>query len=77
MKLQIISPERILFEGEVQNVSLPGASGLFDVLPHHAPLISLLQEGTIQYETEGKKLEQKVKSGFVEINNDRLIVCIE
>lgn len=77
MKLQIISPEKILFEGEVQCVSFPGTSGLFDVLPHHAPLIALLQKGTIRYDAEGKKLEQKIQSGFVEVNNDRLTVCIE
>ena len=55
MRLEIVSPDGILFEGEAERVSFPGAAGSFDILPHHAPLIAALRQGTIQYEHDGKK----------------------
>ena len=67
MKLEIVSPDGILFEGEAERVSFPGTAGSFDILPHHAPLIAALRQGTIQYEHDGKKGEQAIKSGFVEV----------
>ena len=39
MRLEIVSPDGILFEGETESVSFPGVAGSFDILPHHAPLI--------------------------------------
>ena len=45
MRLEIISPDGILYEGETQQVSFPGAAGSFDILPHHAPMIAALGEG--------------------------------
>ena len=41
MKLEIVSPDGILFEGETESVSFPGVAGSFDILPHHAPLIAV------------------------------------
>ena len=70
MKLEIVSPDGILFEGEAERVS-------FHILPHHAPLIAALRQGTIQYEHDGKKGEQAIKSGFVEVKDDYISVCIE
>ena len=49
MKLEIVSPDGILFEGEAERVSFPGMVGSFDILPHHAPLIAALRQGAIQY----------------------------
>lgn len=77
MRLEIVSPDGILFEGEAERVSFPGAAGSFDILPHHAPLIAALRQGTIQYEHDGKKGEQAIKSGFVEVKDDYISVCIE
>ena len=48
MKLEIVSPDGILFEGETESVSFPGVAGSFDILPHHAPLIAALKAGTIR-----------------------------
>ena len=77
MELKIITPEGVLFEGESEAATFPGLAGSFDVLPHHAPLIAALQKGVIQFEKEGKTTEQPVESGFVEVKNDTLSVCIE
>lgn len=77
MKLKIVSPEGIQFEGEVGSVSFPGMGGSFDVLPNHAPLIAALQEGTVRYEVSGKHRKLPIQSGFVEVKDNVLTVCIE
>lgn len=79
MKLQIISPEGIRFEGEVDSITFPGVCGSFDVWPHHAPFITALTEGSIRYKRTGEKKEeeQQIQNGFVEINNDTVSVCVE
>lgn len=75
MKVRIITPEKVLFEGESESVTFPGINGSFDVLPHHAPLITALQKGIIRYLVNGKEYEQPIDSGFVKIENDRVTVC--
>lgn len=77
MKLEIISPDKLVFSGEVESVSLPGAAGRFTVLPHHAALISSLKSGDIRYMSEGNETTLKVDGGFAEVKNDEISVCIE
>ncbi len=77
MKVRIIAPEKVLFEGESESVTFPGINGSFDVLPHHAPLITALQKGIIRYLVNGKEYEQPIDSGFVKIENDIVTVCAE
>ena len=78
MELEIISPGGVLFKGETDYVSFPGTAGSFDVLPHHAPMIAALEEVVIRYQTDEKKEQEiKIQSGFVEIKDDILSVCIE
>ena len=77
MKLEIISPEKRLFTGEVDSVNLPGSAGGFTVLPHHAALISSLKSGDITYTVNGEETKYTVDSGFVEVNNNVVSVCIE
>ena len=54
MKLTIISPEKIIFEGETAYVTVPGGKGPFEILRGHAPIISNLQKGVIYYDNKGK-----------------------
>ena len=77
MKIRIITPENILYDGDADSVSLPGIIGSFDVLPHHAPLITALQKGSIQYTVTGKRNELNIDSGFVKIENDKITICVE
>lgn len=78
MLLKIISPTGSLFEGEVQRVRLPGTKAPFVVLRHHAPLISSLAEGEIAYTTaSGEEGALTIGGGFVEVKNDRIVVCTE
>lgn len=77
MEIRIITPEKVLFEGESESVTFPGINGSFDVLPHHAPLITALQKGIIRYLANGTEYKQPISSGFVKIENDILTVCVE
>lgn len=77
MDMTIATPEGIVFEGKVESAKFPGASGAFTVLPRHAALISALTTGKITYTQEGKTTEVVIRGGFVEINKDRLSVCVE
>lgn len=77
MKLKIITPTAVLYEGEVEMVTFPGIGGSFDVLPSHAPLISALGKGVIWYRVNQKENELTIDGGFVKVENDKIIVCIE
>ncbi|MBO5720111.1 MAG: ATP synthase F1 subunit epsilon [Bacteroidales bacterium] len=76
MKLQIISTDGIIFDGEATKVTLPGALGLFTILENHASLLSTLEKGEMEYESEGKLSTIKISGGFVDVNNNTVSVCI-
>ena len=75
--LTVLTPEKTLLEVNVSKVELPGAKGRFMVLRNHIPLISSLVEGTVAYMSEGKESSIEVRSGFVEINDNKVVVCAE
>lgn len=78
MQLRIISPTKNIFEGEVQRVLLPGAKAPFVVLRGHAPLISSLEAGRIDYTLpSGEQESIEVSGGFVEVKDDTIVVCTE
>jgi len=77
MKLEIITPEQIFFSGNVTSVTLPGASGLFTIWDHHAPLISSLGNGKISYLVNEKEQEIEIEGGFAEVNKNTVTVCLE
>jgi len=76
MTLRIISPTDIVFDGEVANVTLPGAMGAFEVLPRHAALISTLVKGDIIYTAAGEKHSVATDGGLVDVANDVVSVCL-
>jgi len=77
MYLEIITPDRKVFEGEVDVATFPGSDGSFQVLNNHAPIISSLAKGELIYKTkEGAKI-LLVDGGVVEVKNNRAIVLAE
>ena len=79
MKVDIITPDTILFTGENINlVQLPGIDGSFEIMNNHAPLISVLKNGKIKVVTKGS-LPQffEVKGGVVEAQNNKLLILAE
>jgi F-type H+-transporting ATPase subunit epsilon len=79
MKLQIVSPERQVFSGEVDSITLPGTAGEMGILPGHAPIVSSLSAGTVAYRPAGSNEEQTfdIAGGFVEQSNNVATVCVE
>ncbi|MDY3790539.1 F0F1 ATP synthase subunit epsilon [Bacteroides fluxus] len=77
LHLTIVSPEKELFNGEVESVTLPGTMGSFSILPQHAPIVSSLGAGTLVYVTGGEEHALDIQSGFVEMSNGKVAVCIE
>ena len=77
LKLRIVSPEKIVFVGDVESVIVPGMMGEFQVLPNHAPLISSLEPGRVVYDcAEGRK-ELTIAGGFAEVQNNNVSLCVE
>ncbi|MDL2290108.1 ATP synthase F1 subunit epsilon [Paludibacteraceae bacterium OttesenSCG-928-F17] len=78
MTLEIISPEKILYSGEVEAVMLPGINGLFTILNNHAPIISALTAGKLRYRTIDQEVVYlEIKGGFVEMDNNHITVAVE
>lgn len=77
MILDVISPERTLVHAAVEAVELPGTKGRFEVLKDHAPLISSLEKGVIAYRNGESADKVAISSGFVEINDNHVVACVE
>ena len=77
LKLRIIAPVRQVFEGDVESVTLPGTKGSFTVLDRHAPIISSLEKGKIVYKDANGQGEVVVMSGFAEVKDNVLSICVE
>ena len=78
MLLEIITPDRRIYSGEVKLVQLPGTVGSFEILKNHAPIISTLDKGKIKVEEEnGQVLYFEVDGGIVENKDNKIIVLVE
>jgi len=77
MYLDIITPEKKIYSGEVTSVSVPGMSGRFQMLKDHAPIISTLMSGKVKVkDSEGEK-EFDVKGGVVENLKNKIVILAE
>lgn len=78
LHLNVISPDKEIFNGEVDSVTLPGTIGSFTILPQHAPIVSSLIAGKLAYTTtDGEEHVQDIKGGFIEMNSNKISVCID
>ncbi len=92
MKVDIVTPDGVLFSGEVEAVAVPGVNGDFMILNHHAPIISILQKGNIRLIGENITIEDEladkftlkkeeiilpIQSGTVEAKNNKVIILAE
>lgn len=78
MKLDITTPDKQLFSGEVSLVQLPGLDGLFEVLENHAPLVAALKKGQIKVVSNGDNTEHfDINGGTVEVLNNNILVLAE
>ncbi len=77
LHLKIISPERVEFDGEVESVALPGTMGRFEILTSHAPIISSLEEGKVEYSPADGKKSMQIRAGFVSVKDNEVSLCVE
>lgn len=78
MILEILTPEKKLYSGEVYGVQLPGTSGLFEVLDKHAPMVSALGKGNMKILVDKKETTSySIQSGFVEVLHNKATVLVE
>ena len=77
MNLEILTPDKKVFEGEVDSVSLPGTMGSVEVLNHHAPLISTLEDGKLTVRAGKNEDVFLITGGVVEVLNNTVMVLAE
>ncbi len=91
MFLEIVTPEAVLFSGEVESVAVPGINGEFQMLDSHAPIVSLLQEGSIKikgslqlnedvadkFSKDGDDTVLAINSGTIELNENKIIILAD
>lgn len=76
-RFDLVSPERMIYSGEVEQVDVPGAEGDFGVLAHHAPFIALLKPGILTVFGGGETKRIVVVGGFAEVNDQGLTVLAD
>ena len=77
LQLRIVSPEQVEFDGALESVLVPGTMGQFEILNDHAPIISTLQKGTVEYVTGNGKSSIDILGGFVEVQKNVVSLCVE
>jgi F-type H+-transporting ATPase subunit epsilon len=77
LQLEIVTPERLAFSDQVDAVFCPGVEGEFGVLPHHAPLLSMLGVGELRIRKGGDEEFFAIAGGFVQVRPDKVVVMAE
>ncbi len=78
MYLEIVTPDKSVFSGEITSVQLPGASGSFEILNNHAPIVSILEKGSIRVRTtDSDDVFYQIDGGVIEMTNNKIIVLAE
>ena len=77
MFLEILTPEKKIFEGTVSIATFPGADGSFQVMDNHAPLISLLKEGVVEYKSKDAKETLTITGGVVEVLSNKVVLLAD
>ena len=77
LKLEIVTPEKKVFDADVDSVTVPTATGEAGILPNHAPLISALKPGILSYSNKGTTEKLAVAGGFVEVSGNQVSVMTD
>lgn len=77
INLDIVTPEKLVFSGKVDYVSVPGVDGELGILPHHSPLITILQPGELRIKLENEEVSLAVGGGYLEVKPDRIIILAD
>ena len=77
LMLEIVSPEKMVFSGKIEEVTIPGSEGEFGVLRGHEAFLSSVDIGELNFLKEGKKTYYAVNTGYAEVTSDKVTVLIE
>ncbi|MCY7422856.1 MAG: ATP synthase F1 subunit epsilon [Chitinophagaceae bacterium] len=78
MTLEILTPEKKLYSGDVYGVQLPGIDGSFEILDMHAPIVGALKQGTLKVLKDKNSFDHfTIQGGFVEMLNNKATVLVE
>lgn len=77
LRLEIVTPERVAYEDDVDMVICPGSEGELGILPHHAPLLSTLGFGELKIRKGGQEEYFAIAGGFVQVRPDKVVVMAE
>ncbi len=75
--LEILTPDKRVFKGEVHKATVPGAKAPFVILHNHAPVISVLQKGKLLWSDDNGDHSVEISGGFVEVNKNIVTACVE
>ena len=77
LQLKIVSPEKIEYDGVAERILVPGTLGQFEILNDHAPIISTLQKGIVEYVNKEGNTSLEILGGFVEVQKNQVSLCVE
>ena len=76
-RLEIVTPEKMIFSGEVSSLLAWGVEGQLGILPHHAPLMTMLQPGDLVIKKDGEEDALTLSGGFLEVRPDKVVVLAD
>jgi F-type H+-transporting ATPase subunit epsilon len=78
MKIEIITPDKKIFSGEIKSVRVPGKKGSFQVLKDHAPIISTLENGFVRMvDQENNEIVYEISGGVIEVKANKIILLAD
>ncbi len=78
MKIEIITPDRKVYEGDIKSIRVPGKKGSFQVLKDHAPIISTLENGPVfMVDQAGTETKYEIDGGVIEVKSNAIILLAE
>lgn len=77
LRLEVVSAERAVYADEVDMVIAPGVEGQLGILPHHAPLMTMLGPGELRVKKGGEEISLAISGGFLEVRPDKVVVLAD
>ena len=78
LQLKVVSPEKVMFDGTIESIVVPGTLGRFEILVDHAPIISSLEKGEVEFtKPDSEKIQFNILGGFVEVQKNVVSLCVE
>ena len=78
MKIEIVTPDKKIFDGEIKSVRVPGKKGSFQVLKDHAPIVSTLDSGTVRMvDQDNNGVTYEISGGVIEVKANKIILLAD